>query len=198
MEQPLGQRLFTEINAHLEAQGLRTGEGTIVDATIIEAPSSTKNRAGARDPEMHQMKKGDQYHIGVDAETGVVHRLSNTPATCMTCTKPTDCCTGGSLRCGAMLGMWGCRNWRRTGSGRWTGKWRSSLDIGGNWNRGAWRPWRSGSRHPFGPRACPRLRSGVEHPFLEVKRRFDYAKVRYQGLVKNTANPQEVLPPATP
>ncbi len=82
----LGKGLFQEINRHLEAQGLRLREGTIVDASIIESPSSTKNRAGSRDPEMHQVKKGNQYHfgmklhIGVDAETGLVHSFSTTPA----------------------------------------------------------------------------------------------------------------------
>ena len=82
----LGQGLFQEINSHLEAQGLRLREGTIVDASIIEAPSSTKNRTGGRDPEMHQTKKGDQWHfgmkvhIGVDSETGVVHSMSTTAA----------------------------------------------------------------------------------------------------------------------
>ena len=60
----LGQSLFEEINRHLESQGLRLREGTIVDASIIEAPSSTKNRAGDRDPEMHQTKKGNEWHFG--------------------------------------------------------------------------------------------------------------------------------------
>ena len=78
----LGQGLLEEINAHLEAQGLRFREGTIVDASIIEAPSSTKNRARERDPEMHQTKKGNQWHfgmkahIGVDCETGIVHSMT--------------------------------------------------------------------------------------------------------------------------
>ena len=82
----LGEGLLQEINAHLESQGLRLREGTIVDASIIEAPSSTKNRAGERDPEMHQTKKGNQWyfgmkvHIGVDAETGLVHSMSATAA----------------------------------------------------------------------------------------------------------------------
>ena len=60
----LGEGLLQEINAHLESQGLRLREGTIVDASIIEAPSSTKNLAGERDPEMHQTKKGNQWHFG--------------------------------------------------------------------------------------------------------------------------------------
>ena len=82
----LGQGLLEEINAHLESQGLKLREGTIVDATIIEAPSSTKNRAGERDPEMHPTKKGNQWHfgmkahIGVDSETGIVHSMSATAA----------------------------------------------------------------------------------------------------------------------
>ena len=75
-EHELGEGLFEEINRHLESQGLRLREGTIVDASIIEAPSSTKNRAGKRDPEMHQTKKGNEWrfgmkvHIGADAQTG--------------------------------------------------------------------------------------------------------------------------------
>ena len=82
----LGQGLLAEINANLESQGLKLREGTIVDATIIEAPSPTKNRTGERDPEMHQTKKGNQWrfgmkaHIGVDADTGIVHSMSATGA----------------------------------------------------------------------------------------------------------------------
>ena len=82
----LGRSLLYEINAHLESQGLRLREGTIVDASIIEAPSSTKNRAGERDPEMHQTKRsiewhfGMKLHIGVDVDTGLVHSVSTTAA----------------------------------------------------------------------------------------------------------------------
>ena len=78
----LGQGLLDEINAHLEPQGLKLREGTIVDATINLAPSSTRNRAGERDPEMRQTRKGNQWHfgtkahIGVDADTGIVHSMS--------------------------------------------------------------------------------------------------------------------------
>ena len=85
-EHSLGQGLLEEINAHQESQGLRLREGTIVDASIIEAPSSTKNRAGERDPEMHQTKRsiewhfGMKLHIGVDVDTGLVHSVSTTAA----------------------------------------------------------------------------------------------------------------------
>ena len=78
----LGQGLLDEINAHLEPQGLKLREGTIVDATITLAPSSTRNRAGERDPEMRQTRKGNQWHFGmkahtgVDADTGIIHSMS--------------------------------------------------------------------------------------------------------------------------
>src|SRR5690606_16081377 len=82
----LGEALFKEVNRHLDKQGLILKEGSIVDATIIEAPTSTKNENGERDPEMHQTKKGNEWHfgmkmhIGVDDTLGVVHTLTTTPA----------------------------------------------------------------------------------------------------------------------
>ena len=85
-EHQLGEGLLAEISQHLAAQGLRLREGTIVDATILDAPASTKNRAQARDPEMHQVKKGNQWyfgmkaHIGVDAATDLVHSVATTAA----------------------------------------------------------------------------------------------------------------------
>ena len=75
----LGQGLLQEINAHPESQGLKLREGTIVDATIIEAPSSTKNRAGERDPEMHQTKKGNQWHFGMKAHIMLFKAGSSQP-----------------------------------------------------------------------------------------------------------------------
>ena len=82
----LGEGLFEEINAHLASLGYGVRKGTIVDASIVDAPSSTKNAKGERDPEMHQTKKGNQWyhgmkaHIGVDAETGLAHSLATTAA----------------------------------------------------------------------------------------------------------------------
>ena len=97
----LGKALFDEINAHLESGGLRLREGSIVDASINEAPSSTKNRTRERDPEMHQTKKGNQWHfgmkahIGVDSETGVVHSLSTTAANAHDVTEAHNLLHGG-------------------------------------------------------------------------------------------------------
>ena len=100
----LGKGLLQEINAHLESQGLRLREGTIVDASIIEAPSSTKNRSGERDPEMHQTKKGNQWHfgmkahIGVDADTGIVHSMSTTAANAHDVTEAHNLLHGGETQ----------------------------------------------------------------------------------------------------
>lgn len=100
----LGQGLFEEIKDRLAEQGVRVRKGTIVDATIIEAPSSTKNRTGQRDPEMRQVKKGNQYHfgmklhIGVDAETGIVHSLSATSANVHDVTEAHRLLHGGERR----------------------------------------------------------------------------------------------------
>ena len=127
----LGRSLFEEINAHLESQGLRLREGTIVDASIIEAPYSTKNRAGERDPEMHQTKKGNQWHfgmkvhIGVDADTGLVHSMSTTSANVHDVTEAHNLLHGGETV------VWGdagaireSTSDRRTWGERWSGRWR--------------------------------------------------------------------------
>jgi len=85
----LTERIFQSINEHLTAKGLILREGTVVDASIIAAPPSTKNRDGKRDPEMHQTKKGNQWHfgmkahIGVDADSGLTHTLVTTAALMM-------------------------------------------------------------------------------------------------------------------
>ena len=100
----LGKGLLEEINAHLASQGLRLREGTIVAASIIEAPSSTKNRSGERDPEMHQTKKGNQWHfgmkayIGVDADTGIVHSMSTTAANAHDVTEAHNLLHGGETQ----------------------------------------------------------------------------------------------------
>src|SRR5712672_4782232 len=89
----LGGLMLEAVNVHLEAKGIRIATGTIVDATIIHAPSSTKNSTGERDPEMHQTRKGNQWyfgmkaHVGVDAESSLVHSVIGTPANVADVTK---------------------------------------------------------------------------------------------------------------
>ena len=128
-ERRLGQGLMEEINRHLASQGLRLREGTIVDASIIEAPSSTKNGAGERDPQMRQTKKGNEWrfgmkvHIGVDSETGVVHSMSTTSANVHDVTEAHRLLHGGRNGCGEMRGI---REWprgMRIGGWTWSGEW---------------------------------------------------------------------------
>ena len=180
----LGQGLFAEIKDHLEEQGVRLREGTIVDATIIEAPSSTKNRTGERDPEMRQAKKGNQYHfgmklhIGVDARTGVAHSLSATPANVHDVTQAHWLLHGGERQVWGEAGYTGVQ------------KRPENLGLEVDWQV-AMKP---GQRRKLEPDSAAALaekdkasvRAKVEHPFLDVKRIFGYAKVRYRGLGKNT------------
>ena len=152
----LGQGLFGEINAHLESQGLRLREGTIMDATIIEAPSSTKNRTGERGPEMHQTKKGNQWHfgmkthIGVDAETGLVHSITTTVANAHDVTEAHNLLHGGETV------VWGDAGYQGVG------KREENLELevdwqvrcvrgnGGNWSLAALRRWRRRRRRRYG------------------------------------------------
>ena len=180
----LGPCLLGEINAHLESQGLKLREGTIVDATIIEAPSSTKNRAGERDPEMHQTKKGNQWHfgmkahIGVDSETGIVHSMTTTAANAH------DITEAHNLLHGRETVVWGDAGYQGVG------KREENLGLEVEWQV-AMRP---GKRRKLEPESAAALaekakaseRAKVEHPFLKLKRLFGYEKVRYRGLMKNT------------
>src|ERR1019366_7013699 len=87
-ENRLGGQMLEAVNLHLQSKGVRIATGTIVDATIIHAPTSTKNRKQKRDPEMHQTKKGNQWyfgmkaHVGVDSKTKLIHSALATPTRC--------------------------------------------------------------------------------------------------------------------
>ncbi len=180
----LGQGLLEEINAHLDSQGLRLREGTIVDATIIEAPSSTKNQARERDPEMHQTKKGNQWHfgmkahIGVDCETGIVHSMTATAANVH------DIMEAHNLLHGGETVVWGDAGYQGVH------KRKENLGLDVDW-RVAMRPGKRrgldpGSDEALLEKAKASVRAKVEHPFLRLKRLFGYGKVRYRGLAKNT------------
>ena len=180
----LGVGLFEEINRHLESQGLRLQEGTIVDASIIAAPSSTKNRGKERDPEMHQTKKGNEWHfgmkvhIGVDSQTGVVHSVSTTPANVHDVIETPRLLHGGETQVWCDAGYQGVH------------KRPENRDLGVEWQV-AMRPGRRRKLEPGSAEASiekgkASVRAKVEHPFLYVKRHFGYAKTRYRGLAKNT------------
>lgn len=183
-EQQLGRKLFAEINKHLADQGLALREGTIVDASIIAAPTSTKNREGQRDPEMHQTKKGNEWHfgmkmhIGADADLGLVHSLSTTSANVHDITEADKLLHGDEVAC------WGDAGYR----GIEKREEHEEREI--DWHI-AMRP---GQRKVLAPNSSAAqrekekasIRAKVEHPFRYVKRMFHYSKVRYRGLHKNT------------
>ena len=179
----LGTKLFETINAHLARRGLRLREGTIVDASIIEAPSSTKNRRRARDPEMHQTRKGRQWffgmklHTGTDARTGLVHSVSTTAANSSDVTEAHRLLHGGETEAWGDAGYQGVeKRPEHAGSGvSWRVAMRPSLR----------RQLAPGGEEARAERRKASVRAKVEHPFLAVKRRFGYDKVRYRGLAKN-------------
>lgn len=180
----LGAVLFEEINAHLASLGHRLKTGTIVDASIIAAPSPTKTRRGARDPEMRQTKKGNQWyfgmkaHVGVDADSGLAHSLATTPA------NGSDVVTAHALLHGGEERVWGDAGYQGVG------KRAENRGTAVDWQV-AMRPGKRRRLDKTGPQEAAErrkasLRAKVEHPFLYVKRHFGYAKVRYRGLAKNT------------
>ena len=179
----LGDDLLAEITQHLAAQGVRLREGTIVDATIIAAPASTKNRAQQRDPEMHQAKKGNQWyfgmkaHIGVDAHTGLVHSLATTAASVADVTQVSQLLHGSETRVWGDAGYQGVDR-RPEHQGR-AMDWQVALRAGQR------RRLPPGSAAAQVERRKAAIRAKVEHPFLYVKRHFGYATVRYRGLAKN-------------
>ncbi len=179
----LGKALFEAIGEHLEAQGLRLREGTIVDAAIIEAPSSTKNRRGERDPEMHQVKKGNEWHfgmklhIGVDAQSGVVRSVSVTAANRHDVTEAHRLLHGGDRRVWGDAGYKGI--YKREETRGLAVEWRVAMLPGQR------RKLDPGSPDAAWERAKASVRAKVEHPFLRVKRQFGYARVRHRGLAKN-------------
>ena len=183
----LTRTLLDEINAHLTEQGLLMRAGTIVDATIIAAPSSTKNEGKTRDPDMHQTKKGNQWffgmkaHIGVDAESGIVHSVVATAAN-----------VGDITQAGALLhgeeevafGDAGYRgvNKREEAQGP---RWHVAMQPGKRRKLELTRKWARLLEQAEQLKAS--VRAKVEHPFHVVKNLFHHKKVRYKGLAKNAA-----------
>ena len=185
----LAPQVLAAINTGLAQQGLMLKTGTIVDATIIAAPSSTKNKEGERDPEMHQTKKGNQWHfgmkahIGVDAESGLVHTVIGTAANVNDETQAAGLLHGKGKRAWGDAGYEGVDK-RQEMKGCKT-QWHVAMRRG---KRKALDPERV--RHRLlekAERLKASVRAKVEHPFRVIKQQFGYAKVRYRGLQKNTA-----------
>lgn len=183
----LTRALFDEINAHLAEQGLLMRAGTIVDATIIAAPSSTKNAEKARDPEMHQTKKGNQWHfgmkahIGVDAESGLVHTVIGTAANVADVTQAGDLLHGQETVAFGDAGYQGVDKREEALGPLWhvamkPGK-RKQLNPGFKWAR----------LLEQAEQLKASVRAKVEHPFHVIKNLFRHRKTRYKGLAKNEA-----------
>lgn len=175
------------VNDILQAKGLLMKKGTVVDATLIAAPSSTKNADGERDPEMKQTRKGNQWyfgmkaHIGVDAESGLVHSVIGTAA------NVNDVTQAGGLLHGQETDAFGDAGYR--------GVSKRPEAQGPQWHV-AMRATERRKLNPFieADMLAERLeqvkasiRAKVKHPFRVLKRQFGYTKVRYRGLAKNTA-----------
>ena len=178
----LGERIFQEVNAHLEEKGLRLSEGTIMDATIINAPSSTKNQDKKRDPDMHSTKKGNQYyfgmkiHVGVDRESRTVHSLVTTPANVHDSKMVEDILHGEE---NAVFGDSAYMGKTEEIAKKAPG----ALDLTqtrGTKNRKLTEEEKETNR------LLSKTRSRGEHIFLIAKRIFGFSKVRYRGLAKNT------------
>lgn len=177
----LGRSLFQEVHRHLESQGLKVTTGTIVDASIINAPSSTKNAEQKRDPDMHQTRKGKQWyfgmkaHIGVDSQTKLIHSVVATAANVADSRILPDLLHGEETR------VWGDQAYR------------GQLDVIRDrapkakdfTNRRYRHCGVVDEREKAKNRTKSKVRAKVEHVFGVIKRVFGFAKVRYRGLEKN-------------
>jgi transposase, IS5 family len=183
---PMGiEVMLRTVNDLLTQQGLLLKSGTAIDATLISAPSSTKNADAERDPEMHQAKKGNQWHfgmkahIGVDADSGLVHTMVSTAANVNDVTQAEALLHGAELDVFADAGYQGVGKRNPDCFVKWhvamrPGK-RRSLDKTKQSNRLVDQV----------EQLKASIRAKVEHPFRVIKRQFGYVKVRYRGLKKN-------------
>ena len=183
----LAPDMLRVVNDLLQHKGLLLKTGTAVDATLISAPSSTKNSSGERDPEMKQTKKGNQWyfgmkaHIGVDAHSGLVHTVVGTAASVNDVTQAGALLHGEETVAFGDAGYQGVHKRPEAAAPRWhvamrPGK-RRQLDLTRKWAR-----MLDEAEH-----LKASVRAKVEHPFRVLKQQFGYTKVRYRGLAKNTA-----------
>jgi transposase, IS5 family len=182
-DKKIGAALFAKVGELLQANGMKLSGGTIVDATLIAAPPSTKNQDGSRDPEMHQSKKGKDWHfgmkmhIGVDSQTGLVHSASVTAGNVHDSQEMPNLLHGGETR------LYGDSAYRgknqRVLLKQIAPKAKDFTNKRNHRNRPLTETDKETNRRKSS------VRSKVEHPFLTFKRIWGFAKVRYRGLVKN-------------
>lgn len=177
----LGARLFEEVGRHLQAMGMKVNSGTMVDATIINAPSSTKNKDKARDPEMHQTRKGNQWffgmkmHIGADSQSKLIHSVVVTPANVHDKHALPDLLHGQERRVYADAGYAGQQDLIHE----------LAPQAKAFVNERAYGGKKLTPRQRQRNRNKSRIRSRVEHAFGVIKGVFRFTKVRYRGLAKN-------------
>ena len=178
----LGEQLFALIRTYLAEQGLQISRGTIVDAPIISAPSSTKNRQKERDPEMHQTQKGNQWyfgmkaHIGVDSRTKLIHSVAATAANVHDSQVLPELLHGQETR------VWGdaAYSGQRDVIQQHVPGAKSFVQTKAHRHRPLSETERARNR------TKSKVRAQVEHVFLVMKQIFGWGKVRYRGLAKNT------------
>ena len=177
----LGDRLFNLVNQYLKENGLKVNRGTIVDASIINAPSSTKNKNKQRDPDMHQTRKGNQWffgmkaHIGVDSKTKLIHSVVATPANVH------DSVILGDLLHGEESRVWGDSAYAGQGDAITANAPKARNFTNKKGSRYVTLSEADRSRN----RNKSKVRAKVEHLFSVMKCRFGFTKVRYKGLAKN-------------
>ena len=185
----LAAGILAVINGYLDDRGLSLRQGTIVDATLINAPSSTKNKDKKRDPEMHQTKKGNQYylgmkaHIGVDVDSGLVHSVVGTAANVADITQVDKLLHGDENVVCTDAGYTGVEK-RPEHEGRkviWQVAARRSTYKKLDKRSALYKAKRKIEK------TKAQVRAKVEHPFRVIKRQFGYVKTRFRGLTKNTA-----------
>ena len=195
-EHKLTQAIFEQVNAHLGERGLLMREGTLVDATIIAAPPSTKNKDKARDPEMHQTRKGQQWHfgmkahIGVDAASGLTHSVHATAANESDVAHTHEVLHGRETNVHADAGYTGVDKRAEIKAAQDKGEIRSDVQWHVATKRGVLKSMPEGRYKDLRvlvERKKAQIRSLVEHPFHVVKNLFGYRKVSYRGLAKNAA-----------
>jgi IS5 family transposase len=184
----LAPKVLQTINDLLRSKGLMLRAGTVVDATLIAAPSSTKNADGERDPEMKQSKKGNQWyfgmkaHIGVDAESGLVHTVRGTTGSTNDVTEANALLHGDETEAFGDAGYQGAD---KRSDARPQVRWNIAMRPGRR--RALDRSRESNRLIDELERLKASIRAKVEHPFRVIKRQFGHVKVRYRGLAKNTA-----------
>lgn len=186
----LAAQMFAQVNERLQDKGLLLKTGTVVDATLIAAPSSTKNQDGARDPEMAQTKKGNNYyhgmkaHIGVDAESGLVHSVEGTAANVHDVTQAHKLLHGEEAQVFGDAGYQGVAKREEVKAQHPQIDWQVAMRP--SKRRAIAKDSPMGAIIAKLEKLKASVRAKVEHPFQLIKCQWGYRKTRYRGLAKNT------------